>query len=184
MNHQIYESLLFCSATRNKNLILLLLEITDASLDRPDENQCSSACLKINRSININHEHVNGRNNNDDNQQSSSDDEDCFDHYTIPSSTLSTSQIYSPMMVQNESLETLPIDKFHNDSKAKGTNELYVSKTSSSAQQPEYEFDASGESQEARRTVKRKRNINLSSSSPKTNIKQSARFAAKRVRLV
>jgi hypothetical protein len=153
-------------------------------LDKSNQNQCSSFHLTTTDSININQEDGNQRNNDDDNQQPSSDDdeEDCFNHYTIPSPTNSTSHKHSPMIVENESTKPSTIDKSHNHPKSKKINEVRVAETPSSTQQTEHEFDALEETQIARVSVKRKRQLHQSSSPSINTTKQSTRLAAKRVR--
>jgi hypothetical protein len=104
--------------------------------------------------------------------------------YSIASPTLSISQRYSPMMVQNESTERSTIDKSHNSSKSRVINDIYVSQTLSSTQQPDDEPNAFEESQKLSLNFNRKRKLHENSSSSITSIKQSARLAAKRTQLV
>ena len=87
-------------------------------------------------------------------------------------------------MFQNESTEPLTTNKSHDNSKSKEINEIHYSQTSSSTQRPEDESDAFENSQKRPPTVNRKRKLLQSSSSSIANTKQSARLAAKRVRLV
>ncbi|CAF1181123.1 unnamed protein product [Rotaria sordida] len=114
--------------------------IVDASLKQSHHDQSSS--------LNINQEFVN---------ESEDDDEYNYNHLSITSLSVCTSQTNSLIILQNESIVELTIDKSCYNSNFTGSNEISSSEKLSLTQQHEDEPDTTKEDEESCSIVKQKR---------------------------
>ncbi|CAF4130304.1 unnamed protein product [Rotaria magnacalcarata] len=182
------------SSSNNSN------EIVGESRKQMEQDQYSSSNLNLGRSANIDQQSLNQHMDDDLNQHMDDDlnqhmdDDDLNQHMDDDeelqplsiASPFSMSQCSSPVIIQNQTTSSFIIEDYSNTIAAysEKTRKIYHSDKPSSKQQCEDEPDTYTEEKEPHSAaIKRKRKQETSSSSITTTAKQSARLAAKRIRI-
>ncbi|CAF4055395.1 unnamed protein product [Rotaria magnacalcarata] len=180
------------SSSNNSN------EIVGESRKQMEQDQYSSSNLNLGRSANIDQQSLNQHMDDDLNQHMDDDlnqhmdDDDLNQHMDDDeelqplsiASPFSMSQCSSPVIIQNQTTSSFIIEDYSNSTYSEKTRKIYHSDKPSSKQQCEDEPDTYTEEKEPHSAaIKRKRKQETSSSSITTTAKQSARLAAKRIRI-
>jgi hypothetical protein len=154
-----------------------------------EQDQYSSSNLNLARSTNIDQQSLNQHMDDDLNQHMDGDlDQHMHDDEELKplsiASPSSMSQCSSPVIIQNQPTSSFIIEDYSNNIYSEKTRKIYHSDKPPSKQQCEDEPDTYTEEKEPHSAaIKRKRKQETSSSSITTTAKQSARLAAKRIRI-
>ncbi|CAF2172152.1 unnamed protein product [Rotaria magnacalcarata] len=163
------------SSSNNSN------EIVGESRKQMEQDQYSSSNLNLARSTNIDQQSLTQHMDDDLNQNMDDDEE--LKPLSI-ASPFSTSQCSSPVIIQNQTTSSFITEDYSNNIYSEKTRKIHHSNKPSSKQQCEDEPDTYTEEKESHSAaIKRKRKQEISSSSTTTTAKQSARLAAKRIRI-